>query len=327
MLVVVLAAVTATFFLARVIPADPARLAAGLQAGPEQVEQVRTELGLDRPLGVQYVDYVAGLARLDFGDSIQTRRPVLDDLKVFVPPTVELVAVSFIVFASLGILLGAVWAFWPGGVLAALIRYGSVIGAAVPVFWVGLMLQLFFASRLGWFPVAGMLDYDDYDVSRHTGMSTMDSLLAFNLPAFGASLRHLALPVTAIVTISLATTTRLMRHSLVEQLNQPYVRTARARGIREGHIVRVDAMRNALNPVVTMLGLQFGWLLGSTILVEVMFSWPGLGMYAFNSFRSFDYSPIVAITIVTTVMFVTANEIVNAIYPLLDPRLRAGGRR
>lgn len=323
-LVVVWAAVTLTFVLSRIVPSDPARLAAGLQAGPEQVAEVRSLMGLDRPLPAQYLTYLAGLARFDFGRSVQSRQPVLDDLRVFVPATLELVLTAFAIYAVLGVALGVVWAVWPRGPHALLIRLACVQAVAVPVFWLGLLLQLVFGSRLGWFPIAGGLDYGDYGVVSVTGMGTVDSLLAGDLAAFAAALRHLALPVTALVLHQLALATRLTRASLSEQLRAPYVRTARARGVRERRVVLVDALRNALNPVITMLGLQFGWLLGGTVLIEVVFSWPGLGLYAFHAFRTFDYNPIMAMTLIITVTFVLVNELVNALYPVLDPRLREG---
>jgi peptide/nickel transport system permease protein len=322
LLVVVWAAVTVTFILSRIVPADPARLAAGMQAGPEQVAEVRRQLGLDRPLPEQYIEYVTGLVRGDFGDSVQTRGPVLDDLGTYLPATLELVVYSFILFAITGVALGVIWAVWPRGPHSWLIRVGSLIGAAVPVFWVGLVLQLVFGSRLGWFPIAGNLEYSRFDVPKRTGAGTVDALLALDAAAFANAAWHLVLPVMTIVVTQLALTTRLTRASLSEQLTRPYVRTARARGVRERRVVLVDALRNAANPVITMLGLQFGWLLGSTILIEVMFSWPGLGSYAFNAFRTFDYNPIMAITIVITIAFVLVNELVNVLYPRLDPRLR-----
>lgn len=322
LLVVVWAAVSLTFVLSRVIPADPARLAAGLQAGPEQVAQVRHLLGLDRPLWSQYWEYVSGVARLDFGDSIQTRAPVLDDVAQALPATLELVIAAFVVYALLGVTLGVLWALRPRGLVSRLIGLGTIVGAAVPVFWIGLVLQVFLGAKLGWFPISGRLDYSAYGVPEVTGFSTLDALLAGNLPALGDALWHMALPVTALVASQLAIATRLTRASMSAQLRQPYVRVARARGASELRVVVVDALRNALNPVVTMLALQFGWLLAGTILIEVVFSWPGLGLYAFNAFRTFDYNPILAITIVTTVTFVVVNELVGLLYPVLDPRLR-----
>jgi ABC-type dipeptide/oligopeptide/nickel transport system permease component len=322
LVVVVWAAVSLTFILSRIVPADPARLAAGLQAGPEQVAEVRRVLGLDEPLTTQYVRYITGMARLDLGDSIQTREPVIDDVRRYLPATLELVLAAFLVYAILGVALGVIWALRPRGVSAKVISLASIAGAAVPVFWIALVLQLTLGYRLGWLPISGTLDYFSSGVDRRTGFTTIDSLLAGNLSAFHESLSYMVLPVTALVAGQLAVATRLTKASMSVELRRPYVRAARARGAGELRIVVVDALRNALNPVITMLGLQFGWLLGGTILVEVVFSWPGIGLYAYNAFRTFDYNPILALTIISTVTFVVVNELVGLLYPVLDPRLR-----
>lgn len=322
LLLVVWAAVSLTFVLARIVPADPARLAAGLQAGPEQVAEVRRLLGLDKPLWHQYVDYITGLAQLDLGNSIQTREPVISDVLRYLPATLELVLAGFVVYTVLGVALGIVWAVRPAGLLGKLIGLVSIAGAAVPVFWIGLVLQLTLGYKLGWFPISGTLDYFSSGIDRHTGFTTVDSLLAGDFAAFREALSFMVLPVTALVAGQLALATRLTKSSMLVELRRPYVRTARARGASETRVVLVDALRNALNPVITMLGLQFGWLLGGTILVEVVFSWPGLGLYAYNSFRTFDYNPILAITIITTITFVLVNELVGLLYPVLDPRLK-----
>jgi ABC-type dipeptide/oligopeptide/nickel transport system permease component len=322
LLVVVWAAVSLTFVLSRIVPADPARLAAGLQAGPEQVAEVRHLLGLDQPLWHQYFHYIGGIARLDLGDSIQTRQPVIDDVLRYLPATLELVIAAFVLYVAIGVTLGIVWALRPRGLTSKAIGITSIAGVAFPVFWIGLVLQLTFGYHLAWFPISGNLDYEAYDVSRRTGFTTVDALLAGNMAALRDALEHMVLPVTALIISQLALATRLTKSSMAVELRRPYVRASRARGTSEFRVVVVDALRNALNPVITVLGLQFGWLLGGTILIEVVFSWPGLGLYAYNSFRTFDYNPILAITIITTVTFVVVNELVGLLYPVLDPRLR-----
>jgi peptide/nickel transport system permease protein len=321
-LLVVWAAVSLTFILARVIPADPARLAAGMQAGPEQVAQVRHDLGLDRPLYSQYLTYLWGVAHLDLGNSIQTRQPVVDDVVRYLPATLELVLAAFAISALAGIGLGILWAMHARGVISWGANFTSIAGAALPVFWIALILQYSFGYKLGWFPISGTMDYFREGVPRRTGFTTVDAALAGNGAAFEDAVRHLVLPVLALVAAQLAITARLTRSSMAAELRRPYVRAARARGAGELRIVLVDVLRNALNPVITMLGLQFVWLLGGTILVEVVFSWPGLGLYAYNSFRTFDYNPILAITIIMTVAFVVVNELVGLVYPVLDPRLK-----
>jgi peptide/nickel transport system permease protein len=322
MLLVVWTSLTLTFILSRVIPADPARLAAGMEAGPAQVQEVRRLLGLDRSIPVQYLTYLKNVTHLDLGKSIQTRQPVMSDILRFLPATLELVFCAFFLYAILGIFLGVLWARFPKTIFSKMLTTISIFGVAMPVFWIGLILQLFFAAKLRWFPLAGNLQYQDYGVARRTGMGTLDSLLAGNMTAFKAALIALVLPVTTLVISHIAVATRLTKSTMEIELRQLYVITARARGVAEWKITIFDALRNSLNPVVTMLGLQFGWLLGGTILVEVVFSWPGLGFYAFNAFRTFDYNPILAITLVVTVTFVIVNELVALLYPLLDPRLR-----
>jgi ABC-type dipeptide/oligopeptide/nickel transport system permease component len=322
MLIVVWTAVTLTFIMSRLIPADPARLAAGLQAGPEQVEEVRRQLGLDLPIFQQYINYLSGIVRLDLGKSIQTRQPVIDDIFRYLPATLELVFAAFFIYAFFGILFGVLWARFPKSFLSKSLSIFTVLGVAMPVFWIGLILQVVFAANLKWLPLAGNLSYSKYQVEFRTGMGTVDSLLGGNLLAFQAALLAMVLPVTALVISQIAVSIRLTRTSMITELQKPYVKAARARGVREWRITTFDALRNALNPVITMLGLQFGWLLGGTILVEVVFSWPGLGLYAFNAFRTFDYNPILAITLVITVTFVLVNELVSLLYPLLDPRIK-----
>lgn len=321
-LLVVWAAVSLTFVLGRVIPADPARLAAGMNAGPEQVAEVRRQLGLDRPLWEQYFTYLGGILRGDLGDSIQSRQPVLDDILRFLPSTLELVLIAMFVYAIVGVGLGVIWAVLPDGFRSRLLNVVSILGAALPVFWIGLLLQLVVASGLGWLPVSGSLDYGDYNLARITGFTVLDSILGGNTYALTEALACLTLPVIALVISQLGIAMRLTRSTVAAEMLKPYVRVARARGKGERRVVLVDVLRNSLAPVITMLGLQFGWLLGGTVIVEVVFSWPGLGTYAFNAFRTFDYNPILGITLVITAAFVLVNELTDQIIRWLDPRVK-----
>lgn len=322
LLLVLWIAVTATFILSRIVPADPARLAAGLDAGPEQVAQVRQEMGLDQPLPVQYGQYMTDLIRGDLGRSVQTRQPVLNDLLGALPASLELIVVSFVLYAAIGVLAGVAWAYWPRGPHQLGLRLLSVVGAAVPVFWVGLLLQLALGGMLRWFPVAGNFDYAATGVPDVTGMGIVDATLTGEPALIGQALQTLALPVLTLVIGHLAVTMTLMRASLRDQLQRSYVRAARARGVPERRIVFTDALRNSLNPVVTMLGLQLGWSLGGVVIIEVIFSWPGIGLYAYHAFAAFDYNAIMAITLLSTLVFVLVNALVGQIYPILDPRLK-----
>jgi peptide/nickel transport system permease protein len=265
---------------------------------------------------------MVGLAHLDFGLSIQTQQPVAQDIATYLPRTVELVVAAFVLYVLLGTGIGIIWAVWPRGIHAVLFRLLTVAGVAVPVFWLGLIFQLVFGAYLHWLPIAGAMDYSAYGVARVTGIDVIDALLAGNLSAVGDALAHLALPALTLMLGQLAVAASLTRASLKTQLEEAYVRTARARGVRDRHIVLVDALRNAMNPVIAMLGVQLGFMMGGTVIVEAVFSWPGLGLYAYNAFQSFDYNAITAVTIVITVTFVVVNTLVSAIYPMLDPRLR-----
>jgi len=325
-LIVVWAAGSLTFLLSRVIPADPARLAAGLNAGPEQVAEVRRQLGLDLPLWDQYFNYWGGILRLDFGDSVQSRQPVLGDVLYFLPATLELVLIALVIYAAVGVALGIIWATLPTGFRSWSLNALSVLGAGVPVFWLALVLQVFLASGLGLLPVSGTVDLSQYGLQRITGFTMFDAFIQGNTYAMADAAAHLVLPVTVLVLAQLGVAMRLTRSAVADQLTLPYVRAARARGADPGHVMRVDVMRNALPPVITMLGLQFGWLLGGTIIVEVVFSWPGLGLYAYNAFRTFDYNAILAITLIITFVFVLVNELTDFINSRLDPRLRGASR-
>lgn len=319
---VVWVAVTIAFVLSRLVPADPARLAAGLDAGPEQVAQVRANMGLDQPLWVQYGRYLGDLATGDLGVSLQTRQPVVDDLLAAVPASLELILLAYLLYAGIGVLAGIAWGYWPRGPHTLVLRLVGVAGAAIPVFWVGLLLQLVFAGKLNWFPVAGNFDYLGTGVPKVTGMGLVDTVLTGQPALISQALQTLALPVTTLVITQVTIAMTLMRTSMEQQLRLPYVRTARARGVREGRIVFADVFRNAFNPVLTMLGLQLGWSLGGMVIIEVIFSWPGFGLYAYRAFNAFDYNAIMAITILSTVVFVLVNSMVSALYPVLDPRLR-----
>ncbi len=262
-----------TFGISHVLPGDPALLAAGPQATPQMVTQIREEFGLDRPWPVQYVRYVGGLLTGEWGRSILSRRPVSEDLQVYWPATLELVTVAMLIAVIVGI---------PLGVLAA-VRYAS---------WPD---QVFLV---------------------------LDSLLALDLAALGSALRHLVLPALTLSMAPLATVTRMTRSSLLEELARDYVRTARAKGLGEQAVLFVHALRNAGLPTLTMIGLSLGWLLGGSVLVETIFDWPGIGLYAVKSALTLDFMPIMGLTIIYGVLFSLINLLVDVLYAVLDPRLR-----
>ena len=309
------------FVVMHLLPADPAAVAAGANARPEQIDKIRQELGLDRPFHEQFITYISGLARGDLGRSLLTRRPVIDDLKLRFPATFELAFTSGIVIVVLGISLGIVAAVNAGNPVDFLIRMFVVIGMGVPPFVLALFLQLIFAKPLDWLPLEGRLDTLMPPPPFVTGMYTIDSLLAGQWDVFWSSLRHLALPVAALSLGRLAVGARFTRSGMLETLSQPYVRTARSKGLHERRVIYRHAFRNALLPVVTMLGIQIGFLLGGAVLVEVVFTWPGLGRYMVESVISSDYFAVIGAALVIAVIFVVSNTAVDLLYVQLDPRI------
>jgi peptide/nickel transport system permease protein len=310
------------FIVTHMLPADPAAVAAGTNARPEQIEAIRQQMGLDQPFLVQFGTYMRGLAQGDLGTSLRTRRPVLEDLKIFFPATLELALISALVIVVVGIFLGIMAALTAGSWLDIAIRLGVVVGMGVPSFVLGLFLQLLFSKELGWFPLESRLDTLLAPPSHVTGMYTLDSLLAGDWEALRSSLNHLVLPVTALTLGRLAVGVRFTRSGMLEILAQPYIRTARAKGLQERTIIFKHAFRNALIPVVTMLGIQIGFLLSGAVLVEVIFTWPGLGRYAVDSVLAFDFFGVIGAALVMAIVFVTSNTIVDLLYIQLDPRIR-----
>jgi peptide/nickel transport system permease protein len=309
------------FVVANIIPADPAKLAAGLSAREEQVEQVRRTLGLDRPLPEQYLSYMSRLLRGDLGVSFLTQRPVVDDIKVYFPATLELTLVATLIFLGLGIPLGVVSAIVPGRWPDLVARITAVLGMGLPAFWLGLMAQVVFFRWLDWLPAVGRIDPNIAPPLTITGLYLVDSVITWNWSAFSSSLRHLALPASVLAMARFGVTIRFVRAGMLEVLRSDYVRTARAKGLRERSVLFGHALRNALIPVVTMTGLQFGWLLGGTVLVETVFSWPGMGTYAIDSIQSLDFPATAAVTLVLAVAFVLVNLLVDLLYGVLDPRI------
>jgi peptide/nickel transport system permease protein len=313
--------ITGTFVLSHVVPSCPAFAVAGLRAGPAQIKAVAHSLGLDRPVWDQYATYISGLVHGDFGISYASRQPIGPAIRTALPATLELVFYSFVIYALLGVALGLVWAWRGNRPESWLIRLFSMLGTAMPVFWFAMVLQLWLASRLNWFPITGRMQLDPPPTI--TGFYTIDSLLTGNFQAFLDASWHLVLPVTALVMWQFAVATRLTEKSVEEEMRMPYVGTAIAKGAGTGRVIFGHVFRNAINPVLTMLGLQFGWLLGGTVLVEVVFSWPGIGIYMYNALQTFDFPAIMAVTFVITVAFVGVNLIVDLLYPVIDPRIRA----
>lgn len=314
-----------TFVISHVVPGDPARLAAGLEAREEQVERVRRELGLDQPLWVQYAAYLGGLMRGDLGRSIYNQKPVAENLRTFFPATFELASAALLVALALGIPLGVVSAVHRNRAIDQFSRVVALLGIAFPVFWVGIVLLLVFYFRLGWFPGGGRAEAIILLQQPHapiTGLLTVDALLAGNWPVWRDALWHLVLPAFCLSLSPLARVTRMTRTTMAEVLAEAYVTTARAKGLWERRVVYKHALRNALIPTVTLVGIASGYLLGGSVLVETIFSWPGLGRYAFDAITLLDFQAIMGITLFAAVVFVLVNLLVDILYIALDPRIR-----
>jgi peptide/nickel transport system permease protein len=325
LLVALLAAISAAMFaLTQYLPGDPAFVAAGGgDATPEMIAHARARLGLDRPLWVRYLYYMRDAARGDFGNSIVNRRPVIDDLKKYWPASTELALAAIALSALVGIPLGVVSAAWAGRWPDRLITPASVFLGSMPVFWLGLMAVFVFYRQLDLLPAGGRLTVGLAPPPVVTGMLVLDSALAAQWRVLGDALRHLILPAAILSVISLAMITRVTRASLLDVLHEDYLRTARAKGVGEARILLKHALRNASVPILTIVGLQLGQLIGGVVVTETIFSWPGLGLYAVTAVENQDYPALLAFTLVTTALYVTINMAVDLLYPLLSPQTRA----
>jgi peptide/nickel transport system permease protein len=310
------------FAIARLLPGDPVQLAAGPNATPAEIADLAREFGLDKPLPVQYWTYATGLLAGDWGESIFTRRPVIEDLGAFLPATLELVVAAMLLAIAIGIpagLLAAVYRDrWPDYVSRA-VSLGAI---SMPRFFLGLLLQLGLAMWLGWLPLGGRFPLAEDPPPFLTGFLTIDSLAAGDLNAFGLALAYLALPAFATCLSPLATITRMMRASTLEVLQQDYVLTERALGLSHRLILFKYVLKNAMSSTLTVIGLYFGWLLGGTVLVETVFDWPGIGLYATKAIVTQDFMPVMGVTLVIGILFVTVNLIVDLLYGALNPKVR-----
>jgi peptide/nickel transport system permease protein len=324
LLVVLLAAISAAVFaLTQALPGDPAFIAAGGgDATPEMIAHARARLGLDRPLWVQYVLYMRNAVTGDFGRSLVNRKPVVEDLRAFWPASAELALAAITISGIIGVPLGVLSAVRAGRWLDRLITPGSVFLGSMPIFWLGLMAVLVFYRMLDLLPAGGRLTVGLTPPSAVTGLLLLDALIAGNLAVFVDALRHLILPAFILSLISLAMITRVTRAAMLDILHEDYLRTARAKGLAESQIILKHALRTASVPIVTVVGIQLGQLIGGVVVTETIFSWPGLGLYAVTAVENQDYPAIMAFTLVTTVVYVLINLVVDLLYPLLDPQTR-----
>lgn len=316
-----------SFALTQAIPADPvtANLGDRASSDPEIVAAFRHKWGLDRPVYEQYLIYLSNLARGNFGTSISTHQPVALDLRHRVPATIELAVSAAVISILIGIPLGILSATHRDRLVDHLSRVGSLVGVSVPVFWLGLVAIVIFFSKLSWVPAPGRLDPTIQPPPFHTGFLVIDGLLAGRYAVVVDLLKHLVLPAFVLSAESIGIITRMMRSSMLDVLDEDYVRTARAKGLRERPVVMVHAVRNALIPVITVIGLNFGGLLSGAVVIETVFAWPGIGLYAFRSATALDFPAIMGVGIMVASVYVIVNMFVDIAYVFVDPRIRVSG--
>ena len=325
------------FMFQRLIPGDPAVAMLGEHASEENVERIREQLGLNRPafldrdalangdlrgfFDTQYLRYLGRLIRLDLGNSIHRRIPVAETLAIRFPATVELALLSLTIAILIGLPVGIAAAARRNTILDSVTMIGSLVGVSVPIFWLGLMEIMLFAVFLGWLPSSGRLS-TGVEITSITNLVLVDSLLTGNIPGFIDALKHIILPAIALATIPMAIIARMTRSNLLDVLGLDYVRTARAKGVKERSVVLKHGLRNAMLPLVTIIGLQFGALLGGAVLTETVFGLPGMGKFVVDSIFARDYPVVQGFTLVIAMLFVIVNLLVDISYAYLDPRVR-----
>jgi peptide/nickel transport system permease protein len=322
--VLLLGLVTVAFIVSRTVPADPLSTVVSERqlSNPVVVRAAEKRWGLDKPLPAQYVIYVRNLLRGDMGTSFRTKQNVRQDLADRLPVTVELTLASMAIAVTVGLVLGILAAVRRNSWVDHVARLFALLGSSLPVFWTGLFLLYIFYARLGWFPGPGRLDPRAVGPDKITGMYTVDSLLAGDLGTFWDALQHIALPSFVLGWAVMGIISRLVRASLLEVLNQDYVRTARAKGLTERSVIITHALRNALIPVLTIIGISFAVLITGAVLTESIFSWPGIGSYAVDSSRALDFPAIMGVSILGGVIFLVTNLVTDMTYVLVDPRIR-----
>ncbi|MCJ7733128.1 MAG: ABC transporter permease [Anaerolineales bacterium] len=325
------------FMFQRLIPGDPAIAMLGEHATEESIERIREQFGLNRPLFLdrealaagdlagffdsQYINYMDRLSRLDLGDSIHRRIPVLETLVLRFPATVELSLLSMIIAVAVGIPVGIISASRRNSLIDSVSMVGSLIGVSMPIFWLGLMEIMLFAVILQWLPAGARLS-TGVEIKTVTSLYLVDSLITGNWAGFVDALSHIIMPAVALATIPMGIIARMTRSSMLDVLQEDYIRTARAKGLGGRLVLFRHALKNAALPVVTIIGLQAGTLLAGAVLTETIFSWPGIGRWVYDAILGRDYPIVQGGTLLIALIFVGVNLIVDLLYALLDPRIR-----
>lgn len=311
------------FLITRVLPGDPARTYAGEQAPPSVVNEIRKSMGLDQPLYTQFFLYLADLFRGNLGFAWHTGQSVVEDFSTRFPATVELGLAALLIALLIGVPLGIVSATQRDRPVDHVSRVLSLVGSSMPVFWVGLLVIFFFYGQLGWAPAPlGRIGTGLNPPTHITGLYVLDSLISADIAAFGSSLQHLIWPALVLATGSTAIIARMTRSAMLEVIGQDYIRTATAKGLPRATVIGKHALKNAAPVTATIVGLQFGQLLGGAVITETIFTWPGVGSYVTQSILATDYAPVQAFTLLAAVIYLLVNLLVDIINTWLDPRVK-----
>ena len=321
---ILLGLTTMTFAISRLVPADPARDIAGVHASADAVERVRQKWGFDKPIYEQYVIYMKGLLQGDLGRSSHSRHEVTEDLKLFIPATAELALAALFIMIVAGIPLGVIAAVFKDRALDHISRLTALAGVSFPSFWLALVFQLVFFRKLNWLPAGGRISSTVAPPDTITGLYLVDSVLTGNFEAFSSSLTHLIMPAVVLSLAGLAAIMRMTRTSMLEVMNKDYIKAARAKGVPEWKVIFKHALRNALIPVTTIIGMWTGTLLGGAFIIEYIFSWPGIGFYGASAILSADFAATMGVALFVAIVYIVANLIVDILYMYIDPRLSRG---
>ena len=316
-----------TFFVSRVIPSNPAALYAGARPRPEQVAEIEKKLGLDKPLQEQFLIYVGELIDGNLGESYHSRRSINTDLSIFLPATLELVIAAVAIALIFGIPIGVLAGAYPRSIFDYATRLVAVAGVSVPSFWLALIAQSIFFTQLGLLPLGSRISRDAslfYPIAAQTGFYLIDAAISSNWEAWFDALHHLILPALVLSAYPLGITIRMTQASMLEVLSETYITSARAAGLSRRVILFKLALKNAIMPALTVVGLSFAYSITGAFLVETIFSWPGVGKYVTEAVLNVDFPVIIAVTLVVTVFYIFVNLIVDLIQALLDPRVRLG---
>jgi peptide/nickel transport system permease protein len=313
------------FAITNILPGNPAQVRLGPLATPEALAIEEHRMGLDKPLPERYWDFVSGAVQGDFGRSFKTERPVATDLGDRLPATFELALLATLISLAVGIPVGFLAAVKRDSPVDHVARNIAAVAAAMPIFWLGLILVFVFSYQLGWTPgTVGRWPITEDPPANVTGFLTLDSLLAGDLGAFWTSLTYLALPALTLAIIELAPIIKMSRSAMLETLRADYVRTSKALGFSGRQIFFGDALRNALIPVLTLVGIVLGYLVAGNVIVEQLFSWPGIGRYAYGAVTANDFNAIQGFILLVAAIYVLLNLAIDLLYAVIDPRIRLG---